>query len=201
MKFEREETRLGAVINSLICAEVKTPCPGDEEFALYMEQRLDGGRRNALVSHFASCRDCRERLSIPIGIQGFETKESGLRKVFASVWNASAITPAAVTAAIIVALGFGVYIEFPNFIADEGAEVVRGGQLIAVKQMALTPELLEIIRDGDEARIKSALAGALPQGAEITQIAIEEPAQLLGDAAGNLILILYSDGLLKIKPE
>ncbi len=48
MKLKKEEETLGAFVTSLIDRE-KTSCPDDEEFSLYIENRVDAQKRKSII--------------------------------------------------------------------------------------------------------------------------------------------------------
>jgi len=80
MKLKKEDEMLGVVASTLI-ENKEGVCPTDEEFALYLERRLSNEKRKTLISHFVSCRDCLERLTIPAYSLDLTTKPNFIAKL------------------------------------------------------------------------------------------------------------------------
>lgn len=197
MKFKKDQEILGVVVTSLIEGK-RGICPTEEEFALYIEGRLNKGRREAIVSHFVSCRDCRERLTIPI--RPFETvKESNpVEKFLTFLWRPLVAVPVALIVVVLLALSINTYLNSRHVMEERE----RGGNLVALKQVDLTPSLLTNIRKGDEEGLKNELIKDLPSGVKVSDIVMEDVKNLKGAKEGDrIILILYSNGLLKVKLE
>lgn len=196
MKFKKDQEILGVVVTSLIEGK-RGICPTEEEFALYIEGRLNE-RREAIVSHFVSCRDCRERLTIPI--RPFETvKESNpVEKFLTFLWRPLVAVPVALIVVVLLALSINTYLNSRHVMEERE----RGGNLVALKQVDLTPSLLTNIRKGDEEGLKNELIKDLPSGVKVSDIVMEDVKNLKGAKEGDrIILILYSNGLLKVKLE
>lgn len=196
MKFKKDQEILGVVVTSLIEGK-RGICPTEEEFALYIEGRLNE-RREAIVSHFVSCRDCRERFTIPI--RPFETvKESNpVEKFLTFLWRPLVAVPVALIVVVLLALSINTYLNSRHVMEERE----RGGNLVALKQVDLTPSLLTNIRKGDEEGLKNELIKDLPSGVKVSDIVMEDVKNLKGAKEGDrIILILYSNGLLKVKLE
>ena len=200
MQIKKEDKTLGAVATSLI-DRGQGVCPTDEEFALYREGRLNKDKKKSLISHFVSCRDCRERLSVlsyPLEAPKKETGE-GFWSFFRRPFVAA---PVAVAFVVIMTLTMNVYLTQDGPV-EEYEEVYRGANLVALKQVNLTPSLLRVIKRGDENELRRELVKLLPPGSEVSDIKVEDSIkQLKGAGEGEKInLILYSDGVLKVKAE
>ncbi|GEM_PF-1736725 len=195
MKFKKDQEILGSVLTSLI-EEKEEICPTDEEFALYIEGGLDKERREAIVSHFVSCRGCRERLTIPIRPFEIVKEPNPMERFLTLLWRPLVSVPVAIIVVVLLALSINTYLGSRH--AMEERE--RGGNLVALKQVDLTPGLLTNIRKGDEEGLKNELIKDLPPGAKVSDIVIEDIKNLKVAKEGDrIILILYSNGLLKVK--
>ena len=197
MKFKKDQEMLGAVVASLI-EEKEGICPTDEEFALYIEGRLNEERRKTIVSHFISCMECRERLTIPI--RPFETAKepNPIEKSLALLWRPLVALPVAIIVIVLSAFSLDFYLNSRHIMEER----LRGGNLIVLKQVDLTPSLISTIRKEDEERLKSELIKVLPSGVKVSDVVVEDAKNLKGAKEGDrIILILYSNGLLKVKLE
>lgn len=198
MKFKEDQEMLGVVVSSLI-EEKKGICPTDEEFALYIEGRLNNEeRRKAIVLHFVSCRECRERLTIPIHPFEIAKETNPIEKFLVLLWRPLVAVPVAVIFVVILAVSLNVYLSSRHVMEER----VRGGNLVALKQVDLTPILLTNIRKGDEKGLKNELIKDLPPGVAVSDIVVEDIKNLKVAKEGDkIVLILYSNGLLKVKLE
>ncbi len=200
MQIKKEDKTLGAVATSLIDRE-QGVCPADEEFALYREGRLNKDKKKALISHFVSCRDCRERLSVLAYPLEAPKKETGER--FWSFFRRPLIVaPVAAAFVVIMTLTMNVYL-IQDGPVEEYEEVYRGANVVALKQADLTPNLLRVIKRGDENELRRELVKLLPPGSEVSDIKVEDSVKQLKEAreGEKVNLILYSDGMLKVKAE
>ncbi len=197
MKFKKDQEILGSVLTSLI-EEKEEICPTDEEFALYIEGGLGKERREAIVSHFVSCRGCRERLTIPIRPFEIVKEPDPMEKFLTLLWRPLVSVPVAIIVVVLLALSINTYLGSRQVMEERE----RGGNLVALKQVDLTPGLLTNIRKGDEEGFKNELIKDLPPGAKVSDIVIEDIKNLKVAKEGDrIILILYSNGLLKVKLE
>jgi hypothetical protein len=195
MKFKKDQEILGSVLTSLI-EEKEEICPTDEEFALYIEGGLDKERREAIVSHFVSCRGCRERLTIPIRPFEIVKEPNPMERFLTLLWRPLVSVPVAIIVVVLLALSINTYLGSRHVMEERE----RGGNLVALKQVDLTPGLLTNIRKGDEEGLKNELIKDLPPGAKVSDIVIEDIKNLKVAKEGDrIILILYSNGLLKVK--
>ena len=198
MTTEKIDETLGIVAAKLI-ERTKGECPGDEEFALYTEGNLRGDRRNAIISHFVSCSACRERLAIPISPLEVSWGGKSIKECLTQLWRPLVVVPVAIVFIAIAAVTLNVYLESQSL----KEEIYRDGNLVALQQVDLTPSLLRIIKEGNEAELKDELMKKLPSGAEVSSIFVQEDLKSL-HAPGEgdkVILILYGDGLLRVKLE
>jgi hypothetical protein len=196
MRFDKDEEILGTLATSLI-ERREGICPTDEDFALYIEGRLDTYKRNAVISHLVSCRDCRERLTIPI--PEFEVAEGPRSAVgfLSFLWRPIVLTP--IAALFIALLSFTLNIYFKPQDATE--ERLRGANLVVLKQLDITPSLLTTLREGNEEEFKNELIKELPPEVRVSRVIVEDTERLKESKEGDkIILILYSDGSLKVKP-
>lgn len=195
MKFKKDQEILGSVLTSLI-EEKEEICPTDEEFALYIEGGLDKERKESIVSHFVSCRGCRERLTIPIRPFEIVKEPNPMERFLTLLWRPLVSVPVAIIVVVLLALGINTYLGSRHVMEERE----RGGNLVALKQVDLTPGLLTNIRKGDEEGLKNELIKDLPSGAKVSDIVIEDIKNLKVAKEGDrIILILYSNGLLKVK--
>ena len=195
MKFEKENEILGAAATSLI-ERKEGICLTDEEFALYIEGRLSNDKRKAMISHFVSCRDCRERLTIPIPHFEEAKEPNSVERLLASLWRPLIVAP--IAAVVIALLTFTLFVyQKPE---DITGERLRGANLVALKQLDITSNLLIIIKEGDEQEFKNELIKELPPDVKVSRLIIEDIKQLKGSKEGDkIIIILYNDGSLKVK--
>ncbi|HEX3035916.1 MAG TPA: hypothetical protein VHT73_12450 [Thermodesulfobacteriota bacterium] len=200
MQIKKEDKILGVVATSLI-ERGQGKCPTDEEFALYQEGKLKGDKKKALISHFISCRDCRERFTIPAHPLEAPKKASG-DGLLSFLWRPIITAPVAVAFVVVVALTVNVYLS-QDAPEEKYEEVYRGANLVALKQVDLTPGLLRVIKEGDEEELKNELVKQLPPGSEVSNIKVEDSLKRLKEAreGEKVNLILYSNGILKVKPE
>lgn len=198
MRLKREDEALGVVATSLI-EKKDSPCPSDEEFALYIEKRLNREKRESLISHFVSCRDCRERLTIPIHLMETTKETNRMERLLALFGRPSVLVPVIAVFLILVAVTLNVYLTSN----DTPKERYRGGDLVALKQVDLTPDLLTTIKEGNEEELKNGLIKELPPGSEVSTIVVEEELKSLRRVEGGerIVLILYGNGLLKVRLE
>jgi hypothetical protein len=198
MRLKREDEALGVVATSLI-EKKDSPCPSDEEFALYIEKRLNREKRESLISHFVSCRDCRERLTIPIHLMETTKETNRMERLLALFGRPSVLVPVMAVFLIVVAVTLNVYLTSN----DTPKERYRGGDLVALKQVDLTPDLLTTIKKGNEEELKNGLIKELPPGSEVSTIVVEEELKSLRRVEGGerIVLILYGNGLLKVRLE
>jgi hypothetical protein len=196
-KFKEYQEMLGVIVASLI-EEKEGICPTDEEFALYIEGRLNKEKKKAIVSHFVSCRECREKLTIPIRPFVIAKEGNPTEKFPAFLWRPLVAVPVAVIVIVLLAFSLNVYLNSRHVIEER----VRGGNLVAVKQVDLTPSLLTTINKGDKEGLKNELIKDLPSGVKVSDLVVEDIKNLKGAKEGDrIILILYSNGLLKVKLE
>ena len=197
MNLKKDQEMLGAVVTSMIEEKVGI-CPTDEEFALYIEGRLNKEKRKAIVSHFVSCRVCRERLTIPIRPFEIAKEPNPMKKILALLWRPLVAVPVALIFVVLLAFSLNVYLNYRHIMEER----VRGGGLVALKQVDLTPSLLANIRKGDEEGLKNQLVKDLPPGVKVSELVVEDIKSLKGAKEGDrIILILYNNGLLKVKLE
>lgn len=197
MKLKKDQEILGAVITSVI-QEKEGVCPTDEEFALYIEGRLNKERRKAIVSHFASCCNCRERLTIPIHPLEIPKVANPIEKPLTPLRHPFVVAPVALIFVALLAFSLNLYLN-PRHISEEK---LRGGNLVAIRQVDLTPNLLTIIRKEDKKGLKNELIKDLPSGVNVSDIAVEDIKNLKVAREGDrIVLILYNNGLLKIRLE
>lgn len=197
MKFKKYQEMLGVVVASLIEAKEGT-CPTDEEFALYLEGRLSKDIKKTIVSHFVSCRECRDRLTVPINPFEIAEEPNPMERFLAFLHRPLVVVPVAVVVVVLLALSLNVYLDSRHVMEER----VRGGNLLALKQVDVTPSLLTTIRKGDKEGLKNELIKNLPSGTEVSDIAVEDIKSLKGAKEGDrIIAILYSNGLLKVKLE
>jgi len=198
MTIDKIDERLGVVASKLI-ERSKGECPDEEDFALYLEGKLSGNRRKDIISHFVSCSDCRERLTIPISPLEVTESETPIRGFLNLLWRPLVTVPLAAIFLILAAVTLNVYIESRGTKED----IYRDGNLVALKQIELTPSLLTIIQEGDEADLRNELINKLPSGVEVSSIVVQEELKSLKEPkeGDKVILILYGDGLLKVKLE
>jgi hypothetical protein len=195
MKLKEGDEILGVVATSLI-ENREGICPTDEEFALYIEKRLTKDKRKAIISHFVSCRECRERLTIPASPLGVVKESATIEKFLLSFWRP--LVAASVAVVFFVFLGFSLNIYLKSRYITEDRE--RGANLVALKQIDLNSNLLTIIRDGDKEGLKNELIKGLPPGARVSRVVVEDINHLKKAKEGEKInLILYSNGLLKVR--
>ena len=201
MQIKKEDKTLGVLATSLIERE-QGVCPTDEEFALYREGKLNKDKKKALISHFVSCRDCRERLSVLAYPLGSSPKKEAGEGFWSFLRRPLVTAPVAVAFIAIVALTMNVYL-IQDSPVGEYEEVYRDANLIALKQVVLTPSLLRVIKRGDEGELKRELVKQLPPGSEVSDIRVEDSLKRLEEAGegGKVNLILYSNGVLKVKQE
>jgi hypothetical protein len=198
MTTEKFDETLGIVAAKLI-ERTKGECPCDEEFALYREGKLRGDRRKAIISHFVSCSECRERLAIPITQLDVLRRKYSIRAYLTPIWRPLVLVPVAIVFLAVAAVTLNVYLESRGV----KEEVYRGGNLVALQQVDLTPSLLRIIKEGNEAELKNELIKNLPIGAVVSTIVVQQELKSLKapKEVDKVILILYGDGILKIKLE
>jgi len=158
MKFEKENEILGAVATSLI-ERKEGICLTDEEFALYIEGRLSNDKRKAMISHFVSCRDCRERLTIPIPHFEEAKEANSVERLLSSLWRPLIAVPIAAVFIAFLTITLYVYLT-PHDITEER---LRGANLVALKQLDITSNLLIIIKEGDEQEFKNELIKSCPR--------------------------------------
>jgi len=195
MKFEKENEILGAVASSLI-ERKEGMCLTDEEFALYIEGRLSNDERKAMISHFVSCRDCRERLTIPIPHFEEAKEPNSIERLLSSLWRPLIVAP--IAAVFIAFLTFTLFVyQKPQDITEER---LRGANLVALKQLDITSNLLIIIKEGDEQEFKNEIIKELPPNLKVSRVIIEDIKNLKESKEGDkIIIILYNDGSLKVK--
>ncbi len=195
MKFEKGNEILGAVATSLI-ERKEGMCLTDEVFALYIEGRLSNGERKAMISHFVSCRDCRERLTIPIPHFEEAKEPNSVERLLSSLWRPLIVAP--IAAVVIALLTFTLFVyQKPE---DITGERLRGANLVVLKQLDITSNLLIIIKEGDEQEFKNELIKELPPDVKVSRLIIEDIKNLKESKEGDkIIIILYNDGSLKVK--
>ena len=195
MKFEKENEILGAVASSLI-ERKEGMCLTDEEFALYIEGRLSNDKRKAMISHFVSCRDCRERLTIPIPHFEEAKEPNSIERLLSSLWRPLIVAP--IAAVFIAFLTFTLFVyQKPQDITEER---LRGANLVALKQLDITSNLLIIIKEGDEQEFKNEIIKELPPNLKVSRVIIEDIKNLKESKEGDkIVIILYNDGSLKVK--
>jgi hypothetical protein len=198
MKLEKEDEILGAAAISLV-ERKRGECPSDEEFALYLDRKLKRERKKAIISHFISCHVCRERLAVSNLALETAKEESILEKLLSFFGRPLVMAPVAIVILFLAAITLNVYLKSSNFPATE--ERYRGGDLVSVNQVELTPGLLKIIKEGNQEELKNNLVNELPPHSEVSDVEVEERLKFLKDIKENekITLILYSDGLLKVK--
>ena len=126
-------------------------------------------------------------------------EENILEKLLSFFGRPLVIAPVAIVILFLAAITLNVYLKSSNFPDTE--ERYRGGDLVSVNQVDLTPNLLKIIKEGNQGELKNNLLKALPPDSEVSDIVVEERLKSLKDLKENekITLILYSDGLLKLK--
>ncbi len=197
MKFDKDEEILGTVLTSLIERRGGI-CLTDEDFALYIEGRLNTEKRRAIISHLVSCRDCRERLTIPI--PQFDVARETISKegLLSFLWRPVVLAPVAALFIALLSFTLNLYLK-PQDVTEER---LRGANLVALKQLDITPSLLTIIREGNEDELKNELIKGLPPDTKVSSVIIEDMKRIRESKEGDKItLILYSDGSLKVKAE
>src|SRR3970282_1013439 len=195
MKFEKENEILGAVASSLI-ERKEGMCLTDEECALYIEGRLSNDERKAMISHFVSCRDCRERLTIPIPHFEEAKEHNSIERLLSSLWRPLIVAP--IAAVFIAFLTFTLFVyQKPQDITGERP---RGANLVGLKQLGITSNLLIMIQKGDEQEFKNEIIKELPPNLKVSRVIIEDIKNLKESKEGDkIIIILYNDGSLKVK--
>ncbi len=202
MKLKKEDEMLGVVAATLM-ENREGVCPTDEEFALYLERRLNNYRRKAIITHFVSCQNCLERLTIPVHPLEV-TKEGNFIEKFLAFWHRPlVVAPVAVIFVALLTVSLNVYIKSQDTLKENSEEIFRSPNLVSLKQIDLTPGLLTTIRGDDEERLKNELIKELAPGVEVTHIFVDDKLKdIKGIKEGDKItLILYSNGLLKVKLE
>lgn len=200
MTTEKIDETLGIVAAKLI-ERKKAECPGDEEFALYMEGKLSGDKRKSMISHFVSCPECRERLSIPVSPLEVSWRAKSIKECLTACltqrWRPLVLVPVAIVFLAVAAVTLNVYRESRGI----KEEMYRGGNLVALTQVDLTPNLLRVIEAGNEAELENELMKNLPRGSKISKIIVQEKLKTINQPqpGDKIILILYEDGLLKVK--
>ncbi|MGH7807343.1 MAG: hypothetical protein ACRENT_04550, partial [Thermodesulfobacteriota bacterium] len=151
MRLEKEDEMLGVVAATLI-ENKEGVCPNDEEFALYLERRLNNERRNSLLSHFASCTNCLERLTIPAYSPDLAKKPDFIEKLMGFLHRPLVLVPVAVVFAALLAVTLNVYLKSQGTLKDSH-ETYRSPNLLSLKQIDLTPSLLMTIKGQDVDRL------------------------------------------------
>jgi hypothetical protein len=202
MKLKKEDEMLGVVASTLI-ENKEGVCPTDEEFALYLERRLSNEKRKTLISHFVSCRDCLERLTIPAYSLDLTTKPNFIAKLLAFLHRPLILAPVAVVFVALLTVSINIYLKSQDALRENSEEIYRSPNLVALKQVDLTPGLLTTIKRQDMERLKSELIKELPPAVEVSQILVEDNIKGLKEAqkGQKVVLLLYSNGLLKVKLE
>lgn len=202
MKFEKDQEMIGVVATSLI-EKKEGVCLTDEEFALYIEGRLNKEKRRAVISHFVSCGECRERLTIPIRPLEVAKEANTMEKFLAFFWRPLIAAPVAVVFVVLVAFSLNIYLKSQNVPEQGYEERYRGANLVSLKQLDLTPSLLKIIKEGNEERLKNEFIKGLPSGVNVSHVVVEDKLKYLEETkeGDKINLILYSNGLLKVKLE
>lgn len=202
MKLKKEDEMLGVVASTLI-EDKEGVCPTDEEFALYLERRLSNEKRKTLISHFVSCRDCLERLTIPAYSLDLTTKPNFIAKLLAFLHRPLILAPVAVVFVALLTVSINIYLKSQDALRENSEEIYRSPNLVALKQVDLTPGLLTTIKRQDMERLKSELIKELPPAVEVSQILVEDNIKGLKEAqkGQKVVLLLYSNGLLKVKLE
>ena len=198
MKLEKEDEMLGAVAISQFERKAGE-CLSDEEFALYLGRKLNRERKKAIISHFISCHICRERLAVSNLALETTKEENIFEKLLSFFGRPLVMAPVAIVILVLAAITLNVYLKSSNFPATE--ERYRGGDLVSVNQVELTPTLLKMIKEGNQEELKNNLVKELPPHSEVSDIVVEERLKSIKDLKENekITLILYSDGLLKVK--
>ena len=202
MRLKKEDEMLGVVAATLI-ENKEGVCPNDEEFALYLERRLNNERRNSLLSHFASCTNCLERLTIPVHSPDLAKKPDFIEKLMSFLHRPLILVPVAVVFAALLTVTLNVYLKSQGTLKDSPQETYRSPNLVSLKQIDLTPGLLTTIKGQDEDRLKGELMKDLPPDIDVSQIWVDDNLRNLKEAkeGQKVILLLYSNGLLKLKLE
>jgi hypothetical protein len=202
MKLKKEDEMLGVVASTLI-ENKEGVCPTDEEFALYLERRLSNEKRKTLISHFVSCRDCLERLTIPAYSLDLTTKPNFIAKLLAFLHRPLILAPVAVVFVALLTVSINIYLKSQDALRENSEEIYRSPNLVALKQVDLTPGLLTTIKRQDMERLKSELIKELPPAVEVSQILVEDNIKGLKETkkGQKVVLLLYSNGLLKVKLE
>jgi hypothetical protein len=196
MKFKKDDEILGTVATSLLERRGGV-CLTDEDFALYIEGRLGTDKRKAVISHLVSCRDCRERLTIPI--PQFELPKEPISKDgwLSLLWRPVVLAPVAALFVALLSITLNVYLK-PN---DLTQDRLRGANLLAVKQLEVTPNLLAVMKEGSKEEFNKELIKFLPPNSKVSRVIVEDIKHLKEAREGDkIILILYRDGSLKVKP-
>jgi hypothetical protein len=202
MRLKKEDEMLGVVAANLI-ENKEGVCPDDEEFALYIERKLNNERRKSLLSHFASCRNCLERLTIPVYSTDLGKKPDFIENLMSFLHRPLILVPVAVVFAALLTVTVNVYLKSQGTLKDSRQETYRSPNLLSLKQIDLTPGLLTTIKGQDMDILKSELSKELPAAAAVSRIWVEDNLRNLEEAkeGQKVILLLYSNGLLKLKLE
>ncbi len=202
MRLRREDEMLGVVAASLMEGK-QGVCPTDEEFALYLERRLNNDKKKALITHFVSCQDCLERLTIPIHSMEVPKEPNFIERLYAFFPRPLVVAPVAVLFFALLTVSINIYLKSQEGLRENSEEIYRSPNLVSLKQIDLTPGLLTSIRGDDEKMLKNELIKELPPGAEVSHISVEDNLKDLKEAkkGDRVVLILYSNGLLKVKLE
>jgi hypothetical protein len=168
MSMEKIDEALGIVASRLIERE-RAECPNDEEFALYLEGKLRGDKRKAIISHFVSCPECRERLAIPVSPLEVSGSGKSIKECLAVLWRPLVVVPVAIVFLAVAAVTLNVYIESRSV----KEETYRDGNLVALTLVDLTPSLLRVIKEGNEKELKNELLKKLPGRPEVSHVFVQ----------------------------
>jgi hypothetical protein len=198
MSTEKIDEALGIVASRLIERE-RRECPNDEEFALYLERKLRGDKRKAIISHFVSCPECRERLAIPVSPLEVSGSGKSIKECLAGFWRPLVVVPVAIVFLAVAAVTLNVYIESRSV----KEETYRDGNLVALTLVDLTPSLLRVIKEGNEKELKNELLKKLPGRPEVSHVVVQDKLKSIERPwmGEKVILILYGNGLLKVKAQ
>jgi hypothetical protein len=113
------------------------------------------------------------------------------------------LAPVAVVFVALLTVSINIYLKSQDALRENSEEIYRSPNLVALKQVDLTPGLLTTIKRQDMERLKSELIKELPPAVEVSQILVEDNIKGLKEAqkGQKVVLLLYSNGLLKVKLE
>jgi len=202
MRLREEDEMLGVVAASLMEGK-QGVCPTDEEFALYLERKLNKGKKKALITHFVSCRDCLERFTIPIHSMEALKGPNFIGRLLDSLHRPFVVAPVAVLFFALLTVSINIYLKSQDASRDDSKEIYRSPNLVVLKQVELTPDLLTTIKRQDAGGLKSELIDKLPPTSQVSEILVEDDLKNLKEVkkGQKVVLLLYNNGILKVKLE